>query len=167
MLLPLSYRSKDGRRPPTAACRMSFARRLLDGKPGRRLHASTPIFCTNALACECSHICTIRYLSRLTAYRFVAIPAGRGLGRPDLPGVSARPLLRISARPMIQNLAATVGLEPTSFRLTGGRSSVELHSNYVGGRHECTAGSECCSLSPERLCPNVYTIHIVKELFGA
>jgi hypothetical protein len=33
-----------------------------------------------------SHICTIRYLSRLTTYRSVAIPAGRGLGRPDLPG---------------------------------------------------------------------------------
>jgi hypothetical protein len=39
--------------------------------------------------CTClrdSHTCTIRYLSRLTTYRSAAIPAGRGLGRPDLPG---------------------------------------------------------------------------------
>ena len=37
----------------------------------------------------------------------------------------------------------------------------------LGQARARTAGSECCSLSPESLCPNVYTIHIVKELFGA
>ena len=36
----------------------------------------------------------------------------------------------------------------------------------LGQARARTAGSECCSLSPESLCPNVYTIHIVKELFG-
>ena len=35
---------------------------------------------------------------------------------------------------MIQNLAATVGFEPTSCRLTSGHSAVELHSKYVWGR---------------------------------
>jgi len=35
-----------------AACRMSFARRLLDGKPGRCLHVNSPGFCTSALVCE-------------------------------------------------------------------------------------------------------------------
>ena len=40
-------------------------------------------------------------------------------------------------------------------------------SKYHWGRRTRTAGSECCSLSPERLCPNVYTIRIVKELSGA
>ena len=37
----------------------------------------------------------------------------------------------------------------------------------LGQARARTAGSECCRLSPESLCPNVYTIHIVKELFGA
>lgn len=81
--------------------------------------------------CTClrdSHTCTIRYLSRLTTYRSAAIPAGRGLGRPDLPGTKRQAA--------IQNLAATVGLEPTSIRLTGGRSAIELHSKYVGGRRK-------------------------------
>jgi len=35
-----------------AAHRMSFTRRLLDGKSGHRLHANPPTFCTNVLACE-------------------------------------------------------------------------------------------------------------------
>jgi len=37
----------------------------------------------------------------------------------------------------------------------------------VGQAYTRTAGSECRSLSLERLCPNVYTIRIVKELVGA
>ena len=37
----------------------------------------------------------------------------------------------------------------------------------LGQARARTAGSECCSLSPESHCPNVYTIHIVKELSGA
>ena len=100
--LPLSYRSVNGKRLRTAACRMSFARRLLDGKSGRRLHANTPRFCTSALAREARTTCTIRYLSRLTMFvpraalqrvhapRIVSplFPTCRELGRPDLPGVT-------------------------------------------------------------------------------
>ena len=36
-------------------------------------------------------------------------------------------------------------------------------NHFRWGRRARAAGSECCSLSLERLCPNVYTIHIVKE----
>ena len=45
------------------------------------------------------------------------------------------------------------------------------HLSYISkfhwGRRKRAAGSECRSLSLERLCPNVYTIRIVKELTGA
>mgnify|MGYP001825929488 CR=1 FL=1 len=37
----------------------------------------------------------------------------------------------------------------------------------LGQARARTAGSECCSLSPESHCPTVYTIHIVKEQIGA
>jgi hypothetical protein len=90
--LPLSYRSVNGKRLMTAACHMSFARRLLDGKPERRLHADTPILCTSALACEARTTCTIRCLSRLTmsvlSIASPLFPTYRELGRPDLPGVT-------------------------------------------------------------------------------
>ena len=42
----------SGERLLPAARRMSFTRRLLDGNPGRRLHADAPNLCTNTLVCE-------------------------------------------------------------------------------------------------------------------
>ena len=91
--LPLSYRSEVGRRPLSAARRMSFTRRLLDGEPGRRLHAGTPALCTNALACE-THALALSVAPHDSRHSRVALPlfpTYRELGRPDLPGLSARP----------------------------------------------------------------------------
>ena len=89
--IELPQREMAGGRNATA-CRMSFTRRLLDGKPGHRLHAATPPLCTRALGCESRTTCTIRYLSRLTmrVYRIALplFPTYRELRRPDLPGVT-------------------------------------------------------------------------------
>ena len=51
-------------------------------------------------------------------------------------------------------IAAPIKLMPTEYSASK-KSSGQAHTR--------TAGSECCSPSPERLCPNVYTIRIVKE----
>ena len=79
---------------------MSFTRRLLDGKPGCRLRAGTPVPCTSALACE-AHTLALSVASHDSRYVHIALPLfpmTRELGRPDLPGYSARPLLRTSAK---------------------------------------------------------------------
>ena len=69
--LPLSYRTGNGRRLLPAACRMSFTRRLLDGKSGHRLHANPPTFCTNVLACE-THTSALSVISHDS--RCIALP---------------------------------------------------------------------------------------------
>lgn len=64
---------------------MSFARRLLDGKPGRWLHANTPGLCTSALTCKAHTECTIRYPSRLTMFVPRAAPQRVHATRIALP----------------------------------------------------------------------------------
>ena len=70
-LFQLSYRTEDGRRLLSAARRMSFTRRLLDGNPGCRLHADAPGLCTNALVCE-THTPALSVISRDS--RRIALP---------------------------------------------------------------------------------------------
>ena len=45
----------------------------------------------------------------------------------------------LSAELIPRNLAGTVGLEPTSIRVTGGCSTVELHANGAPGWFRATA----------------------------
>ena len=123
--LPLSYRSKGGRRLLPAACRMSFTRRLLDGEPGRRLHAGTPALCTNALVRD-THTLALSVASRGSRTLYIALPlfpTNRELGRPDLPGISARPPSGILTKPRIRNLVEDRGFEPRAFRMQTGCSA--------------------------------------------
>ena len=78
---------------------LPFACRLLGGQEGHRLRTGAPLVCTITLACKtrvfalsvvshdwrCCAAAGTTTCSR-TAHRFTAIPAGRGLGRSDLPG---------------------------------------------------------------------------------
>ena len=82
----------DGGRPLPAARQMSFARRLLDGNPGIRLHAKAPSLCTGALACETRTpaLSVISHDSRRIALPLS--PRDEDSGDRTCLGQSARPL---------------------------------------------------------------------------
>ena len=97
--------------------------------------------------CTClrdSHTCTIRYLSRLTTYRSAAIPAGRGLGRPDLPGTKrqaaisyvwgrrerAQPGLNAAAFPL--KVSAPTSTQSTLLKSKSGHKKTPVGSNQPG-----------------------------------
>jgi hypothetical protein len=54
---------------------------------------------------------------------------------------------------MIMNVAGTVGLEPTPFRLTGGRSAIELHARNLVDRDGVAPPS--AGLQPAALLPKL------------
>ncbi len=169
---------------------MSFTCRLLDRLSGRWLHAGTPKICTGALACKartclhyslpltihevgiagCTTTCSFtnlysrRYIGSLLPR--IALPlspaaaediggrtclVGPALHRRDTMGSAPFPPLPTvsSARPLLRTPAET------------GRPEFLLRWGQARTR---TAMSGSRRLSPERLCPNVYTIRIVKEL---
>ena len=77
--------------------------------------------------------------------------------------VTARLSRHVKASPEL-----IVGLEPTPPEYkTGALIQLGHISKYVGAGTSAQPGLKAAALSHTRLCPNIYTIHIVKELPGA